>query len=680
MGLITTILSLVISFFTAAHLLASESLIRSNELPCEGIYNNPTDFQSFELRKDSTCISRTGFQPYNFQEQNCQLEYDKDQQFWFINNSSLGNIKFNSNCSEMTFRNRIFKSVTSLPVYESAPFPAPVDQQSSTSMPTNFSSIKNSIVKLGNGCTGTWLSNDGYLLTVMHCLLPELEYNGIGKIISEPEVIPSQFGIGYKGFKTTNFKPIRLKPVPNSKMNLVIDGIADYMPRLIALGTGALSHRPYFSPQGQWNITQQQFARTQMLINEYVILKYNLGVDGRLSCTPIRTEKLIEEELVWSVGFTNLLNSITNKDEKILASSQGKVYNTIESVRMVAPYLNPKKENYGVLNSENLVFSDARTSPGMSGGPLLDDQGRIVGITSFGIDKYFRDVSEQAGFVRVSTMYKELKSKLPENELNKIFECKATQKFSSFAPDLRQVACSPHKKISIKVVGKIERVERNFTQGLEFYNGSLFESTGAYNEPTKLNLIHSNGQHQVLSKSKQFGTFGEGLTILSNKIFQATWQDRLMFIFGLDGSYKQTLSLPFNGWGLTNDGKRLILTDGTAKLRFLNPSDLSVVKELQIRIENGMLPEVNELEWIKGKIFGNVFNTNTIVRIDPNSGCVDGVLDAKEILLQLPESELSYLQSNPDFVLNGIAYNSKTDEVYLTGKNWKYIFTVKFYE
>lgn len=247
----------------------------------------------------------------------------------------------------------------------------------------------------------------------------------------------------------------------------------------------------------------------------------------------------------------------------------------------------------------------------------------------------------------------------------------------------KKAVCRPYERVSIEVVGKMERSERNFTQGFEFHNGAFFESTGAYGGSTRLNLLQKSGSQQVLSESIQAGTFGEGLTVLSRRIFQATWKDKRMFVFDLDGSHILTMNLPFIGWGLTNDGSNLILTDGTPTMRFLTPSDLSVVREVQIRAQHGdqgqnvLVSNVNELEWIKGKIFGNIYQTNIVVRVEPTTGCVDGIIDATELISHLPEAEREYLQSDANFVLNGIAYDGSKDEIYLTGKNWKYVFKIK---
>ncbi len=647
------------------------------ELGCEGIFLNAPNYHSFEIHKDSTCISRTGIKPYNYKEASCTLAYSPERKYWYINNLESGEIKFTADCATMSFISGTFKSVATLPFYPSAPFPERLEKMAASSLPANVSRLQDSIVKLGRGCSGTWLSNDGYFLTAMHCLHPELLKNGIATAVSEPESTPSAAQIGFTGIKITNFQSIPLKPAPESAngLSLFIDGVWDTTPRLIAAGPGSLYKRPFQMHNDKWNITQEQFARSEEIVNEFVILKYDLSKQAPVTCSPIRTTPLVEEESVWTNGFTRLYDRKNEKRERVLVSAQGRAYDKITSVKMAAPYLMAKPEPYGDLKTPSIVYSDARVSSGMSGGPLTDAQGNIVGINSFAIEKKYNQgsFSEQSGFVRISTMYDDLKSKMPTDQLNKIFDCK---NIASKKTEL--VSCPTPEKIKFQILSKMERRGRNFTQGLEFYQGAILESTGAHDKQhTQLNLLLPDGSQTVLSEKVQKGTFGEGLTVLSHKIFQATWKDRRMFVFNIDGSWKQTLNLPYEGWGLTNDGNHLILTDGSDKLRFLNPSNLSVVKELTIRMNGESIHEVNELEWIKGKIFGNVFLTKNIVRINPSTGCVDGIMDASEIMSQLPDDEREFLGWNSEFAMNGIAFNPANDEIYLTGKNWKYLFTVK---
>ena len=238
-------------------------------------------------------------------------------------------------------------------------------------------------------------------------------------------------------------------------------------------------------------------------------------------------------------------------------------------------------------------------------------------------------------------------------------------------------ACAPPQRLEMKVLGQQKREQRNFTQGLEIYRGRLLESTGSYRSKTKLNSVSMEGAATVLSETIQEGTFGEGLTVLNDEIYQSTWQNKKMFVFNSEGVFSRTLDFPFIGWGLTNDGKNLITTDGSHFLRFLNPKDLSVIKTLEIKYLDNTFPSVNELEMVKGKIFGNILLSDEIVRINPENGCIDGTLDASTLRKLLPPEEIKYLSSDRNFVLNGIAYDSAKDEFILTGKNWGYLFRVK---
>ena len=165
--------------------------------------------------------------------------------------------------------------------------------------------------------------------------------------------------------------------------------------------------------------------------------------------------------------------------------------------------------------------------------------------------------------------------------------------------------------------------------------------------------------------------FGEGITVLDGKVFQLTWQNRLGIIYDQKtfdslGTFRYT----GEGWGLTHDGKRLILSDGTSTIRFLDTKTFEVVKRLKVRASNGPVDQLNELEFRKGEILANVWHTNRIARISPESGEVLGWIDLASLY---PERQR---QSRED-VLNGIAYDEANDRLFVTGKNWPKIYEIE---
>jgi glutamine cyclotransferase len=215
----------------------------------------------------------------------------------------------------------------------------------------------------------------------------------------------------------------------------------------------------------------------------------------------------------------------------------------------------------------------------------------------------------------------------------------------------------------------------SYTQGLEFYQDELYESTGQY-KASKLRKVNFETGEILHNQDLNDRYFGEGLSILNDKIYQLTWKAGTGFIYDVDsfekiGSFKYGKSK--EGWGLCNDGTRLYKSDGTEKIWFLNPKNLTEEKHIEVYTEKGKIPSLNELEWIDGKIFANIYQRNGVVIINPNTGGVEGVIDFK------PLKELVTQHSSLD-VLNGIAYNPDRGTIFVTGKNWDKLFEVTIYK
>ena len=219
----------------------------------------------------------------------------------------------------------------------------------------------------------------------------------------------------------------------------------------------------------------------------------------------------------------------------------------------------------------------------------------------------------------------------------------------------RAADCPCPTPLRFEVTAKIVRSEVGFTQGLEFRDGKLFESTGAIGNRSGLNTIAPDG---TVTRLRDDGTryFGEGLTILNDEVFQLTWQEHDVFVYDLAGKLKRTMKNPREGWGLTNDGTSLIFSDGSPSFFFADPANFAITREVKVRSDRpGEVEGLNELELVDGKLYGNIFLTNTIVRIDPVNGCVEANADMGSLWRAMtPEDKKQVTSSGQDFV-HGIA-------------------------
>jgi glutamine cyclotransferase len=209
-----------------------------------------------------------------------------------------------------------------------------------------------------------------------------------------------------------------------------------------------------------------------------------------------------------------------------------------------------------------------------------------------------------------------------------------------------------------------------FTQGLVFHEGSLLESTGLNGESSLREVDLKTGRPlKQIALSREF--FAEGLAVVAGKAFQLTWQNQKVFVY--DAYTFQRIgefSYQGEGWGLTTDGQRLIMSDGSNRLRFLDPRTFSVVRTVEVTLDGKPETRLNELEFINGEILANVWMTDLVVRIDPATGAVRGMIDFSALL--------PAMDRRPDTdVLNGIAYDTTTGRLYVTGKRWPALFEVR---
>jgi glutamine cyclotransferase len=209
-----------------------------------------------------------------------------------------------------------------------------------------------------------------------------------------------------------------------------------------------------------------------------------------------------------------------------------------------------------------------------------------------------------------------------------------------------------------------------FTQGFVFLNGNFLESTGL-NGASRLREVDLNTGRLLKEVSLPREYFAEGLAVLGGKAYQLTWQNRKAFVYDA-GTFQRLDEFTYDGegWGLTTDGKSLIMSDGTSRIRFLDPQTFQVVRTIDVTLDGKPLAQLNELEFIHGEIFANVWQTDQVVRIDPADGRVRGVIDFAGLLAPR--------ERGPDTdVLNGIAYDAASDRLFITGKRWPDIFEVR---
>lgn len=212
---------------------------------------------------------------------------------------------------------------------------------------------------------------------------------------------------------------------------------------------------------------------------------------------------------------------------------------------------------------------------------------------------------------------------------------------------------------------------KTFTQGLTVHNGQLFESTGQTGSWIAQVDITTGTQNKKVVLDDQY--FGEGITILNNKVYQLTWKSKVGFVYDVNTFAKLgEFTYSHEGWGITSDDKHLIMSDGTPTLHFLDTLTLTEVSTIEVK-ENGMpMDELNELEFIDGFVYANQWQTQYILKINPTTGEVVGRMDLSELWSKI-------LQMNPNAdVLNGIAYEKKSKTLLVTGKYWPVMFALRF--
>ncbi len=239
--------------------------------------------------------------------------------------------------------------------------------------------------------------------------------------------------------------------------------------------------------------------------------------------------------------------------------------------------------------------------------------------------------------------------------------------------DAAGVSVSPDSPVSVygyRTVNAYQHDPAAFTQGLTFADGWLYEGTGRRGQSTLRRVeLESGIVRQLHQLPDRF--FGEGVTVFDDRIIQLTWQSGTGFVYDRHSfALLEEFNYSTEGWGLTHDGKSLILSDGSATLRFLDPETFAETGQIEVFDSDGPVTKLNELEYVKGEIYANVWQTDRIARIDPATGRVTGWIDLTGLLR--PEEYTA-----PVDVLNGIAYDAPGDRLFVTGKLWPRLFEIE---
>ncbi|HEY4617243.1 MAG TPA: glutaminyl-peptide cyclotransferase [Flavobacterium sp.] len=230
------------------------------------------------------------------------------------------------------------------------------------------------------------------------------------------------------------------------------------------------------------------------------------------------------------------------------------------------------------------------------------------------------------------------------------------------------------KLLKYTIVNTYPHDTASFTEGLEFYRDTLYESTGQKGSSFFRKYDYKTGKiyKQVDLDSKYFG---EGITFLNGKMYQLTWQEKTGFIYNANTLKLEktfTYDKDIEGWGMTNDGKYIYQTDKTEKIWKMDPETQKMIDYINVYSGDSKIKSINELEWINGKIYTNVWQKDAIAVVDPKNGAVEGILDLSGLR--------KFVKNETAEVLNGIAYNPKTKTIFVTGKNWDKLFEIKVSE
>ena len=238
------------------------------------------------------------------------------------------------------------------------------------------------------------------------------------------------------------------------------------------------------------------------------------------------------------------------------------------------------------------------------------------------------------------------------------------------SPGLAQTAPAV-QQYTVRIVKTFPHDPKAFTEGLFYDRGFLYESTGR-NGASFIRKVNLDTGKTIQSAKVANAYFGEGIVAWNGRIVSLTWQTEKGFIWDQSNfKLKSSFSYTGEGWGMTRDDRNLIMSDGTSVLKFMDPDKLTVARQVIVTLDGKPLPQVNELEYVDGAVLANIWMTRDIVRIDPKSGQVTGIID----LSALPEE--SHPSGDRDAVANGIAYDAAGKRLFVTGKLWPHLYQVE---
>ena len=225
------------------------------------------------------------------------------------------------------------------------------------------------------------------------------------------------------------------------------------------------------------------------------------------------------------------------------------------------------------------------------------------------------------------------------------------------------------KLYDYRVVREYPHSTKSYTQGLQYVDGVMWEGTGREGSSYLQTIDLKTGEVNILA-SLPNSEFGEGITHYKDRIYQLTWESHKAYLYDSKGNFIKNITYRGEGWGITTDGEHLYMSDGSSTIRRINPETFATEESICVTLNGEPLDLLNELEWIDGHIWANVYLTDAIVEIDPKTGIVVGFIDLPELrgrLKQNPEAE----------ALNGIAHNASTGNFYVAGKDWNRIFEIE---
>ena len=349
-------------------------------------------------------------------------------------------------------------------------------------------------------------------------------------------------------------------------------------------------------------------------------------------------------------------DKVTTDKEIITATSPGKdEVKYVNSIKLTSPEKN-KLYNFG--EEITITFENKDRFP-------IDSSS--ISINGKEIARLGKDVNQYV-------------LRLPENKAGnsviKVMSWHPDNKRGTASVNIRLKPTQAPEKYSYEIINVFPHDRKAYTQGLQYREGYMYEGTGQYGESSIRKIDMKNGNIlSVLSIDNQH--FGEGITIYNDKIYQITWRSRKGFIYDLKTfSLESTFSYNSEGWGITTAGNHLIMSDGTNKLYHMAPSGFSIIKEIEVYDHNGEVSQLNELEYVNGLVWANVWLTDRIVAIDPETGVVKAELDMTNLL---PAADKAVINDKDD-VLNGIAWNPEKDTFYVTGKRWPKMFEIKLHQ